>query len=64
MSDTVVVLLGLLAWLMIIGPLFLLWWLPDHHEVRELRRRSATRFAPRHSQNTAADRYRHRAGRR
>ena len=49
MSNTVVVLLGLLAWALILGPLFLLWWLPDHLEVRELKRRSA-------------DRYRHRAG--
>ena len=37
MSDTVAVLLGLLAWALIVGPLFLLWWLPGHLEVRELK---------------------------
>ena len=62
MSDTVVVLLGLLAWALILGPLFLLWWLPGHLEVRELKRRSAARFAPTRSGTTVADRYRHRAG--
>jgi hypothetical protein len=62
MSDTVAVLLGLLAWALIVGPLFLLWWLPGHLEVRELKRRSAARFAPTRSGITAADRYRHRAG--
>jgi hypothetical protein len=62
MSDTVVVLLGLLAWALILGPLFLLWWLPGHLEVRELKRRSAARFAPPCSETTGADRYRHRAG--
>ncbi|MDQ4037598.1 MAG: hypothetical protein M3313_04435 [Actinomycetota bacterium] len=61
MSDTVVVLLGLLAWALIIGPLFLLWWLPDHLEIRELKRRSAARFAAMRDGTTAADRYRHRA---
>ncbi len=62
MSDTVVVLLGLLAWALVVGPLFLLWWLPGHLEVRELKRRSAARFAPPRSETTGADRYRHRAG--
>jgi hypothetical protein len=57
MSDTVVVLLGLLAWALIVGPLFLLWWLPGHLEVRELKRRSAERFAPTRSQTTFADRH-------
>lgn len=65
MSDTVVVLLGLLAWALILGPLFLLWWLPGHLEVRELKRRSAAqraRFAPTRSETTGADPNRHRAG--
>jgi len=60
MSDTVVVLLGLLAWVLTVGPLFLLWWLPGHLQVRELKRRSAARFAPTRSQTTFADRYEHR----
>jgi len=67
MSDTVAVLLGLLAWVLIFGPLFLLWWLPGHLEVRELKRRSAARrarFAPPCSRTTVADRYRHRVGNR
>ena len=67
MSDTVAVLLGLLAWALIVGPLFLWWWLPGHLEVRELTRRSAARrarFAPTRSGTTDADRYRHRAGNR
>ncbi len=65
MSDTVAVLLGLLTWALIVGPLFLLWWLPGHLEVRELKRRSAARrarFAPTRSGTTDADRYRHRTG--
>ena len=62
MSDTVVVLLGLLVWMLIVGPLFLLWWLPGHLEVRELKLRSATRFAPRRSETTARDRHEHRTG--
>jgi hypothetical protein len=65
MSDTVAVLLGLLAWALILGPLFLWWWLPGHLEVRELKRRSAARrarFAPTRSRITVADRYRHRVG--
>jgi hypothetical protein len=65
MSDTVAVLLGLLAWALIFGPLFLWWWLPGHLEVRELTRRSAARrarFAPTRRRITVADRYRHRAG--
>ena len=65
MSDTVAVLLGLLAWALIVGPLFLLWWLPEHLEVRELKRRSAARrarFAPPRSGTTPSDRYRHWAG--
>ncbi|MDQ3988309.1 MAG: hypothetical protein M3291_03755 [Actinomycetota bacterium] len=64
MSDTVVVLLGLLTWVLVVGPLFLLWWLPEHREVQELKRRSAARFAPNRSQATAAERHRHRADRR
>ncbi len=65
MSDTVAVLLGLLAWALIFGPLFLWWWLPGHLEVRELTRRSAARrarFSPTRRRITVADRYRHRAG--
>ncbi len=62
MSDTVVVLLGLLTWVLVVGPLFLLWWLPGHLEVRELKRRSAARFAPARSGSTVAERHRHRAG--
>jgi len=65
MSDTVAVLLGLLAWALIVGPLFLLWWLPEHLEVRELKRRSAARrarFAPPRSGTTPADPYGHRVG--
>jgi len=65
MSDTVAALLGLLAWALIVGPLFLWWWLPGHLEVRELTRRSAARrarVAPTRSGTTDADRYRHRAG--
>jgi hypothetical protein len=63
MSDTIVVLLGLLAWALIVGPLSLWWCLPDHLEVRELKRRSATRrpwFATTRSGTTVRDRYRHR----
>ena len=63
MSDTVAALLGLLAWALIVGPLFLWWWLPDHLKVRELKRRSAARrarFAPPVSGTTPADRYEHR----
>jgi hypothetical protein len=65
MSDTVAVLLGLLAWVLIVGPLFLWWWLPGHLEVRELKRRSAVRrarIAPPRSGVTPADRHGHRAG--
>ncbi|MDQ4038322.1 MAG: hypothetical protein M3313_08240 [Actinomycetota bacterium] len=64
MSDTVVVLLGLLTWALVVGPVFLLWWLPDHREVRALKRRSAAQFARERSETTAGDRYRHRTGRR
>jgi len=65
MSDTVAVLLGLLAWGLIVGPLFLWWWLPGHLEVQELKRRSAARwarFAPPRSGTTPADRHGHRPG--
>jgi hypothetical protein len=65
MSDTVAVLLGLLAWALIVGPLFLWWWLPGHLEVRELTRRSAARrarFAPPRSGTTPADSDGHRVG--
>ena len=65
MSDTVAVLLGLLAWVLIVGPLFLWWWLPGHLEVRELKRRSVARrawFAPTRGGTTGADHHRHQAG--
>ena len=65
MSDTVAALLGLLAWALIVGPLFLWWWLPGHLEVRELTRRSAARrarFAPPRSGTTPADSDGHRVG--
>jgi hypothetical protein len=65
MSETVAVLLGLLAWALIVGPLFLWWWLPGHLEIRELKRRSAARrarFAPTCRGTTPADRHGHRAG--
>jgi len=64
-SDTVAVLLGLLAWVLIVGPLFLWWWLPGHLEVRELKRRSAARrarFAPTRGGTTGADHHRRQAG--
>ena len=54
----VAVLLGLLAWALIVGPLFLWWELPGHLEVRELKRRSAAeraRFALSRSETTGGD---------
>jgi len=63
MSDTLAVLVGLLALALNFGPLFMLWWLPGHLEVRELKRRSAARwarFTPQRSGTTDAVRHRHR----
>ncbi|GAA4863874.1 helix-turn-helix transcriptional regulator [Saccharopolyspora cebuensis] len=39
------VLLALVAWALIFGPLFLLWWLPGHRQVGALKRQATERRA-------------------
>lgn len=35
--------LGLLAWALIFGSIFLLWWLPGHLELKAIKHRSMVR---------------------
>lgn len=34
MTETAGALLSLLAWLLLFGPLFVCWWIADHHSKR------------------------------